>query len=70
MHTLDLRLLLKIYNNIQIEYSYSITSIYRCEIINVIRFAVATIIAVAESGGPVVGPFIIYNELEPRDSGH
>jgi hypothetical protein len=49
---------LRIYNNIQSDYSYRITSVYRREVVSIVtRVAVATKIAVAKSCAAIMGPF-------------
>jgi hypothetical protein len=49
---------LSIYKSIQSDYSFRITSIYRCVIANiVINGAFATNIAAAKSGATVMNPF-------------
>jgi hypothetical protein len=73
MDVLDLQFLIKyMYNNIQSDYSYRITPIYRRAIVNiVIRVQLASNIEVAESSATVVCQFIAWHALEPlfRGSG-
>jgi hypothetical protein len=61
-----------LYNIMQSDYSYRITSTYRREIINAITVAVATNTEVSDSGTTVVDPSMTCNELETlcRDVPH